>query len=92
MRYVNEGVIRDRLAALPGDEPRVVVAGNFATPFELVRILDGALPRCRVFSLNMQIGWPCRDGFITETIGIEDVPSAFAKIEAGTVLRSVVVM
>ncbi|MGA2835351.1 MAG: acetyl-CoA hydrolase/transferase C-terminal domain-containing protein [Acidimicrobiales bacterium] len=67
MRYVNEGVIRDRLAALPGDEPRVVVAGNFATPFELVRILDGALPRCRVFSLNMQIGWPCRDGFITET-------------------------
>ncbi len=78
MQYVNESDISDRLAALPGDEPRVVVAGNFATPFELVRILDGALPRCRAFSLNMQHGWPCRDGFIIETPfvgpGVRDDP------------------
>ena len=67
MRYATEQDVRDRLAALPGDEPRVVIAGNFATPHELVRILDGALPACRAFSLNIQPGWPCRDGFVTET-------------------------
>ncbi len=67
MRTVTETVIRDRLAALPGDAPRVVVAGNFATPHELVRILDAALPRCRAFSLNNQVGWPRRDGWVTET-------------------------
>jgi S-(hydroxymethyl)mycothiol dehydrogenase len=32
------------------------------------------------------------DGFVTETIGIDEVPAAFDKIEAGTVLRSVVVL
>jgi acyl-CoA hydrolase len=67
VEYVTESVIRDRLAALPGPEPRVVVTGNFAAPDELVRILDEALPRCRAFSLNTQAGWPCRDGFVTET-------------------------
>jgi len=67
VRYVTEAQVRDCLAALPGDEPRVVVAGNFGTPYELVRILDSALPRCRAFSLNIQAGWPRRDGFITET-------------------------
>ena len=55
------------LAALAGDEPRVVVAGNFATPHELVRILEATLPRVRAFSLNIQAGWPRRDGFVTET-------------------------
>ena len=67
MRTVSESAIRDRLARLPGDEPRVVVSGNYATPHELVRILDGALPRCRAFSLNNQAGWPRREGFVTET-------------------------
>ena len=67
MHIVTESVVRDRLTALPGVEPRVVVSGNFGTPDELVRILDGALPRCRAFSLNNQAGWPCRDGFVTET-------------------------
>ena len=67
MRTVTEAIVRDRLAALPGDEPRVVVTGNFGTPYELVRILDGALPRCRAFSLNIQAGWPRRAGWVTET-------------------------
>lgn len=67
MEFVTERVIADRLAALPGDEPRVVVGGNFATPYELVRILDASLPRVRAFSLNIQHGWPRRDGFHTET-------------------------
>ena len=32
------------------------------------------------------------DGFVSETIGLDDVEDAFAKIESGAVLRSVVVM
>lgn len=67
MRMVSEAVIRDRLAALPGDEPRVVVTGNFACPHELVRLLDETRPRVRAFSLNTQAGWPRRAGWITET-------------------------
>ena len=67
MRYVTEAAVAECLAALAGDEPRVVVTGNFATPYELLRILEGTLPRCRLFSLNIQDGWPSRDGLITET-------------------------
>jgi len=67
VEFVTEAVVGERLAALPGDEPRVVVTGNFAAPHELVRILDAALPRCRAFSLNIQHGWPRRPGFVTET-------------------------
>jgi len=78
VRLVTESVVHARLAALPGDEPRVVVTGNFATPRELVRVLDGALPRCRAFSLNIQTGWPRRPGWITETPfvgpGVRDDP------------------
>ena len=67
MRYVTEAEVRSHLEALPGDEPRVVVTGNFACPHELVRILEDTLPRCRAFSLNIQAGWPRREGFVTET-------------------------
>lgn len=67
MRLATESDVADRLAALPGPEPRVVVAGNFGTPYELLRILDATLPRVRAFSLNIQPGWPRRDGFLTET-------------------------
>jgi acyl-CoA hydrolase len=78
VRTVTEAGVRDCLAGLPGDEPRVVVAGNFATPHELVRILDATVPRCRAFSLNIQPGWPRRAGFVTETPfvgpGVRDDP------------------
>ncbi len=67
MEFVSAAVVGERLAGLPGCEPRVVVSGNFATPDELVRILDESLPRVRAFSLNIQTGWPRRDGFVTET-------------------------
>ena len=70
----------EHLAALPGVEPRVVVAGNFAVPRELVRILDECRPRVRAFSLNIQKGWPRRPGFVTETPfvgpGVRGDPSA----------------
>ena len=32
------------------------------------------------------------DGFVSETIGLDDVEEAFARMERGEVLRSVVVM
>ncbi|MHB1088646.1 MAG: acetyl-CoA hydrolase/transferase family protein [Acidimicrobiales bacterium] len=44
-----------------------MVSGNFATPWELVRILDETLNRCRAFVMNPQEGWPIREGFVTES-------------------------
>jgi acyl-CoA hydrolase len=67
VQIVNEKEIARLLAQLSSDEPRVVVSGNFATPWELVKILDATLPRCRAFIMNPQLGWPVRDGFVTET-------------------------
>jgi acyl-CoA hydrolase len=67
MKYVSEAEIAAHLASLPGEEPRVVVSGNFATPHVLVGILLATLPRCRAFILNPQNGWPVREGFVTET-------------------------
>jgi len=67
MRMVSEAEVRERLASLPVDCPRVVLSGNFATPTELLRILDETVPRVRAFSLNIQCDWPRRDGFHTET-------------------------
>src|SRR5690554_1302272 len=54
------------LAALPPD-PRVVVAGNFATPWRLLAEIDAALPAYRLWMLNAQPGIPTRDGVRLET-------------------------
>jgi acyl-CoA hydrolase len=67
MRFVGEGEVVAALGALPGAEPRVVVSGNFATPWELVSLLERAREEVRVFVLNPQAGWPRREGFITES-------------------------
>ena len=67
MQTVTEEEVVARLAALPGPEPRVVVSGNYATPKVLLRSLDAALESVRTFSLNAQLGWPRRAGFINET-------------------------
>ncbi len=67
METVTEEQIVARLAALPGPEPRVVVAGNFATPTVLLHALDVALASVRTFSLNAQPDWPRRAGFVNET-------------------------
>ncbi len=67
MRTVGEQVIADRLTGLAGHDPLVVVSGNFATPWELVRLADAALPSWHSFVLNPQPGWPCRDGFVIDT-------------------------
>ncbi len=68
MKTVTEDEVVARLASLPGPEPRVVVAGNFATPTVLLRALDAALESVRTFSLNAQPeDWPSRAGFVNET-------------------------
>ena len=67
MKIVAEPEIVRRLRTLPGEEPRLVVSGNYATPWELVRIADETLSHWRAFILNPQSGWPVRAGFITET-------------------------
>lgn len=67
MRVVGTDEVAARLRAVASDEPRVVVSGNFATPWELVRLADASLERCRMFVLNPQDGWPRREGLVTES-------------------------
>ncbi len=67
MQIVTDHFVADRMSALEGTSPRVVVSGNFGTPWELMGLLDSSLAQCRAFVLNPQLGWPCREGFITET-------------------------
>jgi acyl-CoA hydrolase len=57
-----------RISALDnGQEPRIVLSGNFATPFTLIRALTQALESCRVFQLNAQYDFSQHGGFICET-------------------------
>jgi acyl-CoA hydrolase len=67
LRTVGEQAVAARLAALDGPSPLIVFSGNFATPWELVRLVDATLPSVRAFVLNPQGTWPCRDGFVHET-------------------------
>lgn len=48
-------------------EPRVVVSGNFATPWRLLGEIDRLLPAYRLWALNPQPGLPDRDGVVLET-------------------------
>lgn len=48
-------------------EPRIVVSGNFATPWEVVREIDRLLPTYRLWALNGQPGLPDREGVVLET-------------------------
>jgi acyl-CoA hydrolase len=47
--------------------PRVVVGGNFATPWRALAVLDGVVARYRLFALNAQAGIPDRDGVTLES-------------------------
>jgi acyl-CoA hydrolase len=57
----------DRLRALPGCEPRVVMSGNCATPEVLVQALAQARERCRVFQLNSHYPFADHPSFVCET-------------------------
>jgi len=67
VRVVTVEELTARLATIPGDEPRVVVSGNYATPTVLLGALAAALERCRVFALGARPGWTDHPGFIHET-------------------------
>ena len=66
MRVVTERQLAIVLGALAGT-PRVVVGGNFATPWRALAVLDGTLARYRLFALNAQAGMPNREGVTFES-------------------------
>ncbi len=66
MRILSEGQLAARLGALAGT-PRVVVGGNFATPWRALAVLDGTVAEYRLFAMNAQAGIPDRDGVTLES-------------------------
>lgn len=64
--YASMAQLERRLAALPPD-PRVVVSGNAATPWEVVAALDRAVPAYRLWMLNAGRGVPDRPDVVAET-------------------------
>jgi acyl-CoA hydrolase len=66
MRVISERELAVVLGALAG-APRVVVGGNYATPWRALSVLDGTVPRYRLFALNAQPGIPDRDGVTFES-------------------------
>ena len=60
MKVVSLAQVAERLEALAPNEPRIVVSGNFATPWELVHLAAATIPVFRFFVLNPQAGWPRR--------------------------------
>jgi acyl-CoA hydrolase len=67
MRIVEDVALQAARAGLAGGQPRVVAAGNYATPVQLLRLVDSALPAYRLFMLNAQGPLPDRDGVVLET-------------------------
>jgi acyl-CoA hydrolase len=57
----------ERFAGAAAPEPRVVVSGNFATPYWLLALWDATVPRYRLFMLNARPPLPERPGVIFET-------------------------
>src|SRR5215470_14196858 len=66
MRVIPERQLAAVLGTLTGN-PRVVVGGNFATPWRALAVLDGTVAEYRLFALNAQPGMPDRDGVRLET-------------------------
>jgi acyl-CoA hydrolase len=67
MRMVDEAGVFAALTPLTAGRPRVVVAGNFATPHMTLNLVDAALPAYRLFALNAQAGMPDRPDVVHET-------------------------
>jgi acyl-CoA hydrolase len=66
MRVVSPSALQTVLGRLDG-VPRVVVSGNFATPWRILRETDAALAEYRLFALNAQPGIPDRAGVTFES-------------------------
>lgn len=67
MRTTSPEALRHDVEQRTWDNPRIVVSGNFATPWELLRCVTNAIERVRLFAMNPQAQWPHRDGIVTET-------------------------
>ena len=67
MDRLSYGDVVRRLARWEEREPRVVLSGNFATPYTLIGALTEAIERCRVFQLNAQQSFGAHRGAICET-------------------------
>lgn len=67
MRVVGADALARQFERLSTVAPRVVAAGNFATPMTLIGLVDEALPQYRLFVLNGQPGLPDRAGVVHET-------------------------
>src|SRR5258708_36445890 len=66
MRVVSERQLAAVFGALAGT-PRIVVGGNFATPWQALAVAGGAVPAYQLFALNAQAGKPDRDGATLES-------------------------
>src|SRR6185437_11780966 len=66
MRVLPEPQLAALLGAL-ADNPRIVVGGNFATPWQALAVADAAVATYRLFALNAQPGMPDRDGVTLES-------------------------
>jgi acyl-CoA hydrolase len=66
MRVVSGSELGSVLSGLPGT-PRVVMSGNFATPWQALTVVDKAVGQYRLFALNAQEGVPDRDGVTLES-------------------------
>jgi acyl-CoA hydrolase len=66
VRVITESRLGAVLGGLPGI-PRVVMSGNFATPWRALSVLDSAVAEYHLFALNAQEGIPDRDGVVLES-------------------------
>ncbi len=67
MKTVSTERLAEALRALDGPEPRIVASGNMAGPTVLLKTLDEAVERYRLFMLAAQAKLPEREGVIYET-------------------------
>jgi len=66
MRVIPQRQLAAVLGALPGT-PRIVVGGNYASPWQALSVLDGSVAAYRLFALNAQAGMPDREGVTLES-------------------------
>jgi acyl-CoA hydrolase len=67
VRTVSEAELVNLLGAMPAVTPRVVSSGNFATPKQVLGLLDKAVESYRLFVLNAQPDIPTRPDVVHET-------------------------
>jgi acyl-CoA hydrolase len=66
VKTVDISRIGEALQGVPA-RPRLVVTGNFGTPWTLLRALDAELPAFRLYAINAQKGIPDREEVVLET-------------------------